>query len=102
MGRLVAHLQSLTGGRRSAIDQPGLSVLLPANYCRTHMQWRVRGRSAAAFMLLASLNACAVIHRSPPPPPPPPPPLQKITALEVRLPSPSQLPPVVGRVQAYR
>src|SRR5215470_2920598 len=53
-------------------------------------------------MLLASLNACAVIHRSPPPPPPPPPPLQKITALEVRLPSPSQLPPVVGRVQAYR
>ena len=59
------------------------------------------GCGAPALLLLALLSACA-LKRSAPPPPPAPPPLEKITALHVRVPSPGELPPVVGRVQQYR
>lgn len=57
---------------------------------------RVR-TALAALIVFAGCSAHA-----PNPPPPPPPPLEKMTALETRLPPRGGLPPVIGREQRYR
>jgi L,D-transpeptidase ErfK/SrfK len=59
-------------------------------------------RPARFALLLVLLSACAETRSITPLPPPPPPPLEKITALQVRLPQRGELPPVAGRMQEYR
>ena len=51
----------------------------------------------------AALAGCSVLRGGrEPSPPPPPPPLQKITAVEARIPRRGELAPVVGQMQTYR
>ena len=57
---------------------------------------RARASLGALLLLLAACSARA------PQPPPPPPPLEKITAVETRLPPRGALSPLVGRAQRYR
>lgn len=51
---------------------------------------------------IAALLVVAGCSTRPPDLPPPPPPLQKVTAVETRLPPRGGLPPVIGREQRYR
>ena len=57
---------------------------------------------ARARLGLGALLFLAACSTRPPPPPPPPPPLEKITAVETRLPARGALPPLIGRAQRHR
>jgi L,D-transpeptidase ErfK/SrfK len=57
-------------------------------------------RQHASLALAFLVAACSTAR--PPEPPPALPPLVKLTAFEVEVPGPKQVPPVVGHMQAYR